>query len=762
MIRRLALSLLLVAVLVFPSRAHGQAAGPARASAYVAAKGEFQPKINPEVSIRRTGGPITIDGQLDDPGWVTAAKLTGFTEIQPQQMVAAKEETEVFVTYDASKLYIAFRSYGDPRTIRASLSNRDDIFQDDWVGIVLDTYGDATQALEIFANPLGVQGDLLMTPGGEDVGFDLIYETAGRITSTGFELEMAIPFSSLRFPKAEEHVWRITFLRNYPRESRRLFSWAAVTDNNPCLLCQAGTLRGIRDIQPSTRAEILPAIVATQSGSLGDEEDPTTSFDNGRAHPEASLNLRYNVTSSLAAEAAINPDFSQIESDAAQIDVNETFALYYPERRPFFQQGSDLFQAWIPVIYTRSINDPIGAAKVTGRYGPTNMAFVSAVDEHTPILLPFEEKSELVEGGRSLTNIIRARHSFGTNSFVGGTVTDRRLLDGGSGSLVSSDLQVQLLGNYILEAQGAFSHTAEPDRPELTEDLDPHSFGDGRSAAFDGESFSGSALFLSFDRRSRHWNFDLAYEGVSPAFRAANGFITRNSYRLVRMFQSYDFYPHGRILDRITPSFSVRRGYNFDGVRKLDAISPQIYGMLKGQTYFELGYTYSRERFQGIEFDGLHSWNAGFESNFSRWLTAEFFVRGGREIARSEDIPEIGRQIAFHAELEFKPTRRLVVEPSFDYAQLRDLETRRAFFKGYILRTETSFQFTREFSSRIILQYNHFDGRLALEPLLSYQVNPFSILYLGSTHDYVSFDRPYGVMQARRQFFFKFQYLFRT
>ncbi len=718
----------------------------------------FQPKVKPELELARAEGAARIDGHLDDALWATAARVTGFTEVQPMEMTEPLVQTEAFATYDENYLYVAFRAHDDPASVRATLSNRDQMFNDDWVGIILDTFGDAVRAYEIFVNPLGVQGDLLMTSNGEEPGFDLIFDSAGRLTSDGYQVEMAIPFGSLRFPSRDAHEWKITFLRNHPREARHIYSWAAVTRDDPCLLCQAGTLRGVENIRPATKAEIMPAVVGTHSGSRSDANDPASSFDNGRFHPQASLTMRYNLSSSLSAEGAVNPDFSQVESDAAQIDVNSTFALFYPERRPFFQEGTDLFRTYMDVIYTRSINDPIGAAKMNGNFGPTSIAFISAVDMHTPLLLPFEEHSELVEAGRSLSNILRARRTFGETTFLGGTITDRRLLDGGSGSVVSADFKAQFWNNYVIQVQAAVSRTQESTTDADVEDV---TFGAGFTSALDGEEYGGRGSYVGLERRARHWTFDLSYRSASPTFRAANGFVTRNAYRTIRMNQSYDMYPKAALVDRVTAGITGERGYDFDGHLKRQSVSPQIMGLLTGQTFFLLSYTYAEEVFRDTPFEGLGMWTAGMQSHFSRLLSANVFVSRGHEIARFQETPEIGRQLSVHAGLDVKPTQRLKIAPSVQFAALHNLETHAPFYHGYIVRVETAFQFTRELSSRLILQYNEFDGRLDVEPLISYKVNPFSIFYVGSSHDYVDFGAPYRLTPTSRQLFFKFQYLLR-
>ena len=722
----------------------------------------FTPNRTAVVDVPVTAHEIQIDGELDERAWRQAARLTGFTEIQPGNEIEPPVRTEALVTYDEDRLYVAFLAYDDASTVRATFRNRDEIFQDDWVGVVLDTYGDAAQAYEIFVNPLGIQGDLFMAAGGnEDEGFDLIYYSAGRITDYGYQVEMAIPFSSLRFPNIPQQNWRITFIRNHPRDARRLYSWASVSMNDPCILCQLGSLRGIEGIKPGTRLSLIPALVGYHSGALANTDDPDAGLDNERFRPEIALNVRYDFTPSLAAEASLNPDFSQVESDAAQIDVNTTLALFFPERRPFFQEGSDLFNTWLDVVYTRSINNPIGAAKLTGRAGRTSLAYLSAIDEDTPILLPFEERSGLVTAGRSVSNILRVRRTFGANSFIGGIVTDRRLFDGGGGTTATTDLRIQFLENYRLEAQVALSRTEEPDSPVLSEQVDVETFDRGRhTAAFDGENFLGHGVFLSVDRSSRLWNFDLAYIAQSPTFRTANGFVRQNDYHAFSMFQGLNFYPENSFFVTVSPGFFVRRQINFDGVFKDGVVQPMLNLQLWGQTNVHLNYRFNRERFQGQLFEGLRSWTISVNSQFSDPLGGGFYLGGGRSIARFQSPPEIGRGLNAGGHLTIKPVQRLVIRPSIDYASLHDLETDEEFFSGYILRASANVQFTRALSIRLITQYDEFNERLDVEPLVSFQLNPFSVFYLGSTHDFGHFDAS-GFRPVERQIFFKFQYLIR-
>lgn len=195
---------------------------------------DWQPQVKPRLEVTRSTGEIKIDGDVTDPGWQGAARADGFTEFRPANKARPAVDTNVMVTYDETNLYLAFVCQDDPSSIRGGLRDRDDIWRDDYVGILLDTFGD-NSAYEIFLNPLGVQGDLrLMTSGNEDAGLDLVMSSKGRVTETGYQVELAIPFASIRFPEAPVQTWKATFWRNRPRGDRQNYSWASIDQGEPC------------------------------------------------------------------------------------------------------------------------------------------------------------------------------------------------------------------------------------------------------------------------------------------------------------------------------------------------------------------------------------------------------------------------------------------------------------------------------------------------------------------------------------------------
>jgi hypothetical protein len=717
----------------------------------------FKPHIQPTLQIQPALGRIIIDGALDDPGWQEAAVATGFSEFQPREGVAAPIPIEAWVTYDEAHLYVAFRVTDDPSAVRASLRNRDDIFSDDLMAIVLDPFGNNSTGYLIGVNALGVQVDGRLTQSSEDYGFDLIFESAGRITETGYQVEMAIPFSSLQFPRGEEQEWRVNFIKLHPRSTMRQYSWGMLTQNESCLLCQNGVLTGLTGVRAGARVELLPALVASQAGGLSVEGDPS-SFRNADPTAAVSLGVRYPFRAGWMAEATYNPDFSQVESDAAQIDVNTTFALSYPERRPFFQEGAELFQTNISQVYTRAINSPIGAAKLVGREGRTSVGYIGAVDERTPILVPLEERSFFVGADRSVSNIVRLHHTVGDASHVGLLLTDRRFDGGGSGSTVGVDTRIRLPGNWQINAQLVASHTAEPETGDLS-DQDV-TFGDGHTVTLDGERFGGWASHLNVNRYSNTYGLGFTYRDATPTFRTASGFQSRNDFRTASAFVQRIYRPETGVLDRATVSLQANQGWSFDGVIRDQFVAPAVFLGMKRQTHVNFGARHGHERFDGTRFRDLTTVWANAKSSFSDRMSVGVSASGGDWIHRRFGAAQVGQGLSAGAWAELKPTQRIVLEPSIAYQRM-DGQDGDELFAGYIARTRASYQFTRELFARVVVQYNDFGEALSFEPLIMYRLNPLSILYVGSSHAYGGLDEPYGLERTDRQFFLKVQYLFR-
>lgn len=737
----------------------------------------FEPNRILSFDIRRLREKIRVDGRLDEPAWQNAVRLANFAEVEPGENVRPAVETEALVAYDDDYLYVAFRCYDDNASaIRATLTDRDRMYADDWVGVFIDTFRDQQNGYEFCVNPRGIQGDLRRARNNEDSSYDAVWYSGGCLTGDGWTAEFALPFRSLRFPNAETQSWGIHLFRNRPRESRAQMSWAPLSRDESCFFCQAGVMGGIQGVNQGRNLEILPYVLASQESDLEGADDASFDWQNHDADGEGGVGLKYGVTPNHTIDLTYNPDFSQIESDATQIDANRTFALFYPEKRPFFLEGADMFSSMIDAVYTRSINDPIVAGKFTGKQGKNTIAIMGARDEVSPYVVPFEEQSLGARGGDTYSTILRYKRDVLTESFVGLMATDRRAPENdGSNTTFGLDSRVRLSQSYSVQAQVLGSYTEEPDDTALSADFDEIHFGDQKQydSFFNGETFAGMATEAQFLRRARNWNADLWYEGYSPTFRAETGFVTQNDYRMAGFWTDYLFYfDDSKVLDRLEPQLEGGRKYNHDGEFKDTWITPSVWLRFKKQTYFWTGYLWSQERFAGERLNGIHRWMTDFDTEFSKHVSGGVYTRLGRSVVRDRDDPRLGDELSWGVWTTLRLIPQLRFDGTFDKFSLTEIDDGPEIFDTYVTRGKLSFQFTKSLFLRVVGEYVEDNRSWQIDPLLSYKLNPFTVFFLGSSHSFDEFkddpDTPgtqiadEGYRQTKRLFFVKFQYLFRV
>jgi hypothetical protein len=727
---------------------------------------KVQPTFHPRLEIGKAIGEIKIDGKLDDSGWLGAKRIDQFVERSPGENLTPDVKTEVAITYDENNLYVGFKCYDKPDAIRATVCQRDQFSSDDDVAVLLDTYGTATTAYEFYVNPYGVQKDgLWSSVAGSDNGVDFVWKSAAVRTDSGYQVEMAIPFASIRFPNQDVQTWKMDFWRDYPRESYKTFNWAGIDRNEQCWPCQWGTVEGIRNVEPGKGVEILPALVAHQTSELSNGNDPNSGFNNEDIKGQLSIGGKYALSSDVTTEAAYNPDFSQIESDAAQIDVNTTIALRYPEKRPYFQEGSDIFQTMFNSFYTRMINNPQYTAKLTGRMNSTSIAFITAQDKNSPYIIPLAEQTLSLNAGKSFVNVLRGIHTFDDNSKLGFLISDRRFENQGSGTVLSLDGVLRLSNVYQLRGQYISTYTKEPDNPSLTSRWSGATFEHGKyTVDFDGESYSGTGLITQFRRIGRDLTFVLDFTEVAPSYRTETGYDPVADYKSFTPSINYNFYPESSLVTRITPHFQSYNRWNYDGIKKQEHYTFGFDGTLAfTQMHFNTYFDKYFEAFQGVRFENLWQYYAGIENQFSDALgTALYFYHGPAiayyAMARDK---ETGYEVTF----TLKPVDRLIIDQDVNYLKSNDAETGVEFFHGYISRTRCQLQFTSEFSSRLVVQYNDFNKIWDVDPLLTYRLNPFTVLYVGSTYNYQQYDMsPQASLwqMTARQYFMKIQYLIQS
>jgi hypothetical protein len=374
----------------------------------------------------RVEAAVTLDGVLDEAVWTQASLLDGFSQFLPADGRPAPEATEVRVWYAPTAIYFGIRAHAPEGSVRATLADRDKIDGDDYVLLVLDTFGDNRQAFVFGVNPLGIQADGLLRDNARTSGFfntdtqgpylidlspDYVFNSKGRLTPTGFEVEVMVPFESLRYQSLPTQSWRFNVIRKV-QSSGYEHTWTRTLQDNASFLQQSGTLRDLTGLQRGLVLDLSPEITSSLTGA--DAADGWQ-YDGGR--PQMGGNIRWGLTNNLTANATINPDFSQVEADVAQIEYDPRIAIFAPEKRPFFLDGIEFFQGGVPLIFTRRIVDPLAAVKLTGRAGEkNNIGLLSAVDAPSTSITGEDHR---------FFNAFRVRRDFRKQSTLAFTYTDK-------------------------------------------------------------------------------------------------------------------------------------------------------------------------------------------------------------------------------------------------------------------------------------------------------------------------------------------------
>ncbi len=715
----------------------------------------------PAVPAVKIDGILNLSGKLDDPLWLQAMPVELNYEIMPGENQPAKQKTVAMVLYNDDYLYFGFRCYDSlPSAIRANLTDRDKMFNDDFVVVSIDTYNNYQKGLEFAVNPYGIQGDLLMMgSGNEDPSYDMVWHSAASVDDEGWTAEMAIPFSVFSFNSAAVQDWTITLCRSMPRDSRYLLSWTMNDRNNPSWLGQGGLLKGLEGVKPGKSLSLLPYIMVEQKGERSDVSDPESPMDQSNIKVRVGGGITYSPGPNTTINAVINPDFSQIESDAGQISVNSTFALYYPEKRPFFMSGMDLLQT--PMYYSRTINNPLFAAKVNGKAGRFSYIALAADDRNTSVTVPGEEESNTVTTEeRSYAGVARIRYDMENENFIGALFLNRNFSEAHN-YLGGLDWNLKFWKNWYWSGELFLSHTREINDPDLFNST--REFGStGNDAAFNGEEYFGTGMHLALYRAGRKYGFSLVQNNFSPTYQTYNGMFPEVNGRNSYMSHRYTFHINKKIIQRIRLNSSTSLGYNYDGVFKEFVFQPGVYISMIGQTSVNYSYmAINQERFRDVLFKGVNRSQFMAETTPVKGINVSFSGSAGKYIRRSE-VPELGKGYNLSTELALEPTSWLKISFSWSTARLESIESGDEFYNGHIFRNVTTLQFTRNLFIRGIGEYNTFDSSFNIYPLVSYKFNAFTMFCAGMTQDYLEYNLDDSNMyrSTGHQYFVKLQYLF--
>lgn len=677
-----------------------------------------------------TGAP-RIDGLADEEFWSQGLVIELDTETRPAENTQAPVGGRVILAENGTSLFVAvIADDPEPEKIRAFLRDRDSAWDDDFVGVVLDTFNDERQAYEFFVNPLGAQMDLSLNDitGNEDDSWDAIWDSNGRITERGFEVEMAIPLQQLRFPEGDgPKVWGIDVLRFYPRSNRHRISHIALDREVNCYLCQLPKVQGFACTQPGRNLIVAPSTTVVRSES---RDDPLTeSLSGGSIDIEPSLDVRWGASGEMTLMGTINPDFSQVEADVAQLNVNNTFALFFPETRPFFLDGASNFESPTRVIFSRTVASPDVGAKALIRRGIHNFSIFAARDTVTNLLFPGAQGSDTeVLDEKNNTLAARYRADVGRNISLGGVAT---LRDGDiySNRVVGADARLRLSDSHTIDFQHLVSQTEYPDQV---------------AADFDQATgpFTGQATIANYRYNSRDWSWFGRYESFDKNFRADNGFIPRVDATRIIAGGNRTWYPVDSFFNQIRVGGDWDINHRDDGTLQEKEWEGFVFAEGPLQTFMEAKYGFRDRRFEDELFreDFL-----GFFFEITPFAGAEaaVYVEHGDQIDFSNT--RLGKRRRINPRFTLQLGRHLQLRLRHSYSQL-ETQADEKVFTAHLTDARLTWQFNNRALLRLVVQHQDVDRNtavyddpdtdsrsrsLATQLLYSYKVNPQTVVFLG-------------------------------
>jgi hypothetical protein len=687
------------------------------------------------------------------------AKVTGFVQRSPHDGEKVSEETEAYLGYDQKNLYVVFVCFDDPKKVRARMSRREDIYDDDQVAVMFDTFHDRRRAYEFQTTPLGVQWDAIYTEasraeagGNWDTSWDTVWNSRGRMTNRGYVVWMAIPFKSLRFPPTKQQEWGIILYRGIYRKNEDSF-WPQISRKVEGRLGQAATLYGLEGISPGREIELMPYGIMRGFRALDTRDPYNPYFQSATAQGQTGMDAKFVIHDHFVLDLTANPDFSQVESEDPQITVNQRFEVYFPEKRPFFLENEDYFRTPFDLFFTRNIEDPSAGIRLTGKEGPYSVGLMATDDRSPGLAVPsYCPVTSLVcadnlLGIRSYFAVARVSRDIFKQSSVGAIYTDWECPATGEFNRVGGvDTRLKFNANWTMEGQAVTSSsnllglTATNLEATCEDGLYPFSSGN----AGNGSYYAGPADRLDLRRNGLHFIYNGSYQDVSPGFVTVPGFVNRVDIRDSEQHAGYFFRPKKGWITAWGPALYNHNTFDHQGVR-LDAdYEPYLTVAARGQTTMQfVPYEETRERLrpQDFVFLGLpgvignqdyheHRSGAKFQTGYFRKVTVGanyFWGDGVNFVPAATAVPQslLSRLNTGSATLTFRPVKPLKIENTYLFERLRATENEYLFalsevassttpgvpigkgiFNNHIVRSKWNWQFTPQLSLRVILQYN--------------------------------------------------------
>jgi len=702
---------------------------------------------------------IIVDGVLNEKAWSYAVVIKLPFEWLPGDNIPAPVDTECLVTYDKKNFYVAFRCFDpEPSKIRAHLMDRDEMetfIQDDHVVILVDTFNDERRGFQFRVNPLGVQADANFSEseGYEDFSWDAIWKSAGKIAEWGYSLEIAIPFNQLRFPQASDvQTWGFSAERSYPRSVRHRMTSHRRDRNISCILCQHNKIIGIQGISPGLNLEFDPTLTANRTDVR--EDFPQGPLRKIKEKADPGLTARWGITPNLILNATVNPDFSQIEADVAQLEVNVKFALKYPEKRPFFLEGADFFLTPLEAVFTRTVADPKGGLKLTGKVGKNAFGFFGASDRINNLIFPSNQGSRFDSLEQDVTSgVFRYRRDVGQNSALGILYTGR-VGEDYFNHAAGFDGFLRLSRTKSLQFQYLHSETDYPEDISLAYDQSVDSF--------DGDAFTAKLLHLG-----RNWWYGASYGDRSPGFRADYGYIPRVDIRRAQgMITRLIWGKRDGWFTQLRFDIEGMATYNHEGDLTDQGISSSVMYQGPLQSIIQIRYRRNKELHRDIIY------NLDQMELFSEMKPAgglRFMISGqfGEDIdyqnARKANVLRLmpfaelslGRHININLSHAFE---RLALEGSKIFeANLTQVRLIYNFNVRTFVRATVQYLDIYRNPSLYISSVEAKEKTFFTQFLFSYKINPQTVLFIGYSDNYLGVTG-IDITQVDRTFFVKLGY----
>lgn len=739
------LALLVMAPVITPAEAAAQTSPAPPVTSVQAVPAELRP-------VKVSRAPI-IDGSLDDEAWQQTPMPTGeWKSYNPLHGDTIAQRTTVWITYDAEYMYFAFKCDDpEPRHIRTSVTRRDNAWPDDWVGLSLDALGSGQIAYHMMVNPSGVQMDMLQTvAGGEDQSVDWVWDSAGRLTDTGYAVEIRLPLQSIRFRGGDNVKMGVLFWRRVSRIGVSV-SWPALEPGRWVFEKHAALV--FPDIQPRLPRQLIPSTTYSRAQS----RDTPSAWAKADGQGDFGVTTKMGLTPTITLDATVNPDFSQVESDAFQVQVNQRFPVFFSERRPFFMEGAGIFSlagqgddnSLQFAVHTRRVVDPIFGAKLTGNVGRVTFATLSAVDQQPGRSLEDEDPLHPDGGRERVFNIARAQYSLGPNNYAGAIVTDTEFA-GGHNRVIGSDLAYRVSKNQRISALVLGSRSRAPHAAESNDGV----------AAVASYSYSTMPLgiFGAVEHYDRGFQMDTAFlnrVGLTSgwAFVERNFYPDKVKYPWIRRFTGFTFVQGGR--DRIA------------GGNELFVL-PGLRLNFTRQGFFRVDRSFGYETWANRQFD-RGRWRGFGEAQLFRWLALNGEFNQGLAVFYDPVDPYSGRSRDSRVGFTLQPNGRFNQRIEYRRVAFDRESTGERVYTLDILNSRTTYQFTRSFFLRALVQYDSSRSQVLTDFLSSYELRPGTVVFAGygsliERREFVDgrwVSNEGAYQTSRRGLFFKASYLYR-